>query len=173
MTSTVAVLALLAVIGGWIQIAGIWHPLADWLDPIRAVEREHLALVEPSVLQDWLTSLVAVAAGVAGIALAWTLYSARRLEIPRVAPVQRALEHKLYFDEAYDLAFYRPAAVLGRAWNRWVEGPVIGGSLKGVGETARGAGRGLSEAQTGLLRTYALAIAGGVAVLALVFLSVR
>jgi NADH-quinone oxidoreductase subunit L len=173
MTSTVTVLAVLAAIGGWIQIAGIWHPLADWLDPIRAVEREHLALVEPSVLQDWITSLVAVAAGLVGIGLAWAIYSAHRIEVPRIAPVQTALEHKLYVDEAYDLLFFRPAALLGRAWNRWVEGPVIGGSLKGLGETASGVGRGLSEAQTGLLRTYALAIAGGVAVLALVFLSVR
>ena len=142
---------MLAVIGGWIQIAGFWHPLSDWLDPIRAVEREHLALVEPSVLQDWLTSLVAVAAGLAGIALAWAIYSARRVEVPRLVPIQTALEHKLYFDEAYDLLFYRPADVLGRAWNRWVEGPVIGGSLKGLGEGARGAGRGFSGAQTGLL----------------------
>jgi NADH-quinone oxidoreductase subunit L len=173
MTATVAVLAVLSVIGGWIQIAGIWHPLADWLDPIRAVDREHLALVEPSVLQDWLTSIVAVAAGLGGIALAWAIYSARRLAVPRVPELQTALEHKLYFDEAYDLLFYRPADALGRAFNRYVEGPVIGGSLRGVGESARGLGRGLSGVQTGLLRTYALAIAGGAAVLALVFLSVR
>ena len=34
-------------------------------------------------------------------------------------------------------------------------------------------GEGVARAQTGLLRTYALAIAAGVAVLALVFVSVR
>ena len=35
------VLAVLAVVGGWVQIAGVWHPFGDWLDPI-AVGREHL-----------------------------------------------------------------------------------------------------------------------------------
>ena len=38
-------------IGGWVQIAGVWHPFGEWLDPI-AVGREHLALVEPTVTQD-------------------------------------------------------------------------------------------------------------------------
>jgi NADH-quinone oxidoreductase subunit L len=173
MTATVAVLAVLAVVGGWIQIAGIWHPLADWLDPIVAVEREHLALVEPSVLQDWVTSVVAVAAGLAGIGIAWLMYGRRTLAVPRLAPAQLALERKLFFDDAYDVLFYRPAAAAARVWGRWVEGPVIGGSLRGLAETLGGAGRGVSGAQTGLLRTYALAIAGGVAVLALVFITVR
>ena len=34
MTWAVGVLAVLAVVGGWIQVAGIWHPFGEWLDPI-------------------------------------------------------------------------------------------------------------------------------------------
>ena len=174
MTSTVAALALLAVIGGWIQIAGVWHPLADWLNPVRAAEaREHLALVEPSVTQDWVTSALAVGLGVAGILVAWLFYGARRRAVPRAVAVRHALEHKLYFDEAYDAVFYRPAAATARAWNRWVEGPVIGGSIASLARGTRDLGRAFGSAQTGFLRTYVLAIAGGVAVLALVFVSVR
>ena len=33
------------------QVAGVWHPFGEWLDPI-AFGREHLALVEPTVTQD-------------------------------------------------------------------------------------------------------------------------
>jgi NADH-quinone oxidoreductase subunit L len=167
MVSTVAVLALLAAIGGWIQIAGIWHPLADFLDTSAE------PLVEPSVWQDWLTSVAAVAAGVAGIAIAWLVYSARRIRVPSVPSLQRLLERKFFFDELYDLAFYRPAALVARTWNRWVEGPVIGGSVMGVADGARELGEGVTRVQTGYLRTYALAIAAGLAVLALVFVSVR
>ena len=46
MLATVAVLAVLSVIGGWVQIPGLWDPLADWLAPLAE------PLVEPSVLQD-------------------------------------------------------------------------------------------------------------------------
>jgi len=33
MTAPVLVLAVLAVIGGWIQFAPLWHPVSDWLGP--------------------------------------------------------------------------------------------------------------------------------------------
>jgi len=167
MEATVAVLALLAAIGGWIQIAGIWHPLADFLHTSAE------PLLEPSVLQDWVTSLIAVAAGLAGIALAWAIYSARRIRAPSLPELRTLLERKFYFDELYDVVFYYPAAAIASAWNRWVEGPVIGGSLMGVAGGTRELGEEVTRVQTGYLRTYALAIAGGLAVLALVFVSIR
>ena len=34
MTWPVGVLAVLAVVGGWLQVAGVWHPFGEWLDPI-------------------------------------------------------------------------------------------------------------------------------------------
>jgi len=173
MTATVAVLGVLAVVGGAVQIAGIWHPFADFLDPIVALEREHLALVEPSVTEDWVTSALAVGLGLAGIGIAWRLYGAGRREVAAPRAVRHALEHKLYFDELYNGLFYWPASGIARAFRSLVEGPLIGGSVTGVSSGARGLGRGVGHAQTGYLRTYALAIAAGVAVLALVFVSVR
>jgi NADH-quinone oxidoreductase subunit L len=172
MTWPLAVLALLAVVGGWIQIAGIWHPFSDWLDPI-AIGREHLALVEPTVTQDYVTSALAVGLGLAGIFLAWTYYGARSRPVPRSAFAQETLEHKLWFDELYDLIFYRPAVLLTRAFRRGVEEPLIGGSITGVTLGAREAGGAVGEAQTGYLRSYALAIAAGVAVLVVVFVAVQ
>jgi NADH-quinone oxidoreductase subunit L len=173
MTSTVAVLAVLAAVGGLIQVAGAWHLLGDFLEPTRAVARDEYDLVHPSTLQDWLTSLFAVALGATGIFVAWMLYGAKRRPVPRQPAAQHALEHKLYFDEAYDLAFYRPADAIARAFTRWIERPLIEGSIAGLaGGTREVAGR-LGRAQTGFLRTYALAIAGGVAVLAFVFVSAR
>ena len=50
---------------------------------------------------------------------------------------------------------------------------MIGGSITGVTVGAREAGGVIGEAQTGYLRSYALAIAGAVAVLVVVFISVR
>ena len=172
MTAPVAILALLAVIGGWVQIAGIWHPFGEWLDPI-AVGREHLALVEPTVTQDYVTSALAVGLGAAGIWIAWMIYGARRWEVPRLAGVRETLEHKLWFDELYDAVFYKPAVLVSRLFRRGVEEPLIGGSIQGVTFGAREAGAGVGAAQTGYLRSYALAIAGGVAILVVVFITVQ
>ena len=123
--------------------------------------------------QDWVTSLLAVALGLCGIGVAWLLYGARRRPVPRWAAVQETLEHKLWFDEAYDAVFYRPAVLLARLWRRWIEEPLIAGSISGVSLGARRAGGAVGDAQTGYLRSYALAIAGAVAVLVVVFISVQ
>ncbi len=172
MTAAVAALTVLAIIGGWVQIAGIWHPFGEWLDPV-AVGREHLALVEPTVTQDWVTSAIAVSLGALGIWVAWVLYGARTRPVPQWTAVQRALERKFWFDELYDAVFYRPAVLLTGLIRRRVEEPLIGGSIAGVTLTAREAGGALGDAQTGYLRTYALAIAGAVAVLVVVFITVQ
>jgi NADH-quinone oxidoreductase subunit L len=174
MTLPVAVLAVLAVVGGWIQFAGLWHPLSDFLDGSRFVEgREHLNLLEPTVAQDYFTAAISVALSLLGIGIAWAIYGARRREAPRWTAVHRTLEHKFWFDELYDAIFYRPAAEIARLWHRGIERPLVGGSIAGVTVGARGVGRGLGEAQSGYLRTYAIAIAAGLAVLAIVFISVR
>ncbi len=167
MAVTVGALAVLSVIGGWIQFAILYHPIEDWLHPV--VED----LVRPTVAQDVVTSVVASALSLGGIALAWLLYSRRALAVPRAPQLATLLERKFWFDELYDWAFYRPAAAVSRAWTRWVEGPVIGGSLMGVALGTREAGRGVSSAQTGYLRTYVLALAVGAALLFLVYVVAR
>jgi NADH-quinone oxidoreductase subunit L len=172
MTWPVAVLAVLAVIGGWVQIAGIWHPFAEWLDPV-AFGREHLSLVEPTVTEDYVASAIAVALGLIGIGVAWMLYGSRRRQVPHWSGIQRTLEHKLWFDELYDALFYRPAVFLTRQLRRSVEEPLITGSIEGVTLGAREAGGAVGDVQTGYLREYALAIAGAVAILVIVFVAVQ
>jgi NADH-quinone oxidoreductase subunit L len=170
----VYVLGVLAVVGGWVQIAGVRHPFSSFLDGTLSVgEREHLSLLEPSVTQDYVTSAIAVAAGLIGIWVAWTMYWTRTRPVLRQPALQSLFEHKFWWDELYDAIFYRPAAAFSVALTRWIEGPLIGGSLTGVAGGTRELARGVTRLQTGFLRTYALAIAGGVAVLALVFVSLR
>ncbi len=85
----------------------------------------------------------------------------------------RVFEHKFYFDELYDALFYRPAAALANALRRNVEEPVIERSLNEIGSGTVLASGGLARFQTGLLRTYALAITFAVCVLIVVFVAVR
>ena len=167
MTAPVLVLAVLSVIGGWIQFAPLWHPVSDWLE---AVARP---LVEPTNTQEAVASLLAVLLGIAGMTLAWAIYAARRVTVPRLAFAQRVLEHKFYFDELYDYAFYRPAVGTARFLRRGIEEPLVLGSVAGVAETFRDLGLWTRRVQTGLVRTYALAIAASLAVITIVFVAVR
>jgi NADH-quinone oxidoreductase subunit L len=160
----VGVLTVLAALGGWLQFAGVWTPVSDWLDPVAP------ALVEASGLQEAASSVIAVALGIAGIGLAWWIYGARRAEAPRSVPL---FERKFYFDELYDTLFYRPAVLVARGLLALVERPLVFGSVSGIAEAVRGLGSGTRAIQTGLVRTYALAIAASLAVVTVVFVVVR
>ena len=167
MAWTVGALAVLSVVGGWIQIPGLWHPLTTFLEP---VAEPH---IEASGLQDLLTSVLAIGLAIAGIWLAWALYSAGRIQVPHYATLQRVLERKFYWDEAYDWVFYRPATWIAAYAYRFVELPLIAGSIRGLTFGARLLAGRTTEIQTGLLRTYILALGSGAALLAFVFLAVR
>jgi NADH-quinone oxidoreductase subunit L len=167
MASTVGVLTVLSVVGGWLQFSPVWHPVETWLETVAE------PVVTPTNWQEAVSSVLAVVLGAAGIGLAWLLYGARRVAVPRFAFAQRMLEHKFYFDELYDALFYAPSAWIGRTLGRAVEQPLIAGTGRELGEETRDLGGLVARAQTGLLRTYALAIASSVAVLAIVFVVVK
>ena len=163
----VAVLAVLSVVGGLLAIPNVWEPFATWIDEVAESE------IVPSATLDWETSAIALTIGLVGIALAWAIYRARRIAVPSLPPVQRLLEHKLYFDELYDALFYRPAVLLAARLRTDVEEPLVEGSLDEIGHAGQEAGAAVARAQTGLLRTYALTIAVSAVLLAIVFVAVR
>jgi NADH-quinone oxidoreductase subunit L len=169
MTVPVGILAVLAVIGGWIQFSPFWTPITNWLEPVART----LPSVEPANWQEAVSSVLAVVLGLAGIGTAWAIYGAKRVSVPWVPALQWLFEHKFYFDEIYDAVFYRPAVALATWSRRGFEEPVILASGTDVGEGTVEAGREVRRLQTGLLRTYALALGVGVVVLGAVFLGVR
>jgi len=162
----VGILAVLSAVGGLLSIPGVWHPFTHWIG--ESAE----ALVEPTARQDYLTSAVAVALGVAGLFIARRAFVGERQLVTR-PEAWRALEHKLYFDELYDALFYRPAAALATALRSSVEEPIIERSMDEIGSGTIQVGGGVARVQSGLLRTYALAIALAVFVLVVVFVAVR
>jgi NADH-quinone oxidoreductase subunit L len=161
---TVGTLAFLSVVGGFLQFAPLWHPLSTWLGPVAK------PFAEPTNAQEWAVSGAAVAVGLAGITVAWALYAAKTVPVPR--PV-KLFEKKFYWDELYDYLWYYPADLLARGLYAFVEKPLIAGTIDAVSESLGFGGRELARAQTGLVRSYALALAGGLAVLTVVFLAAR
>ena len=166
----VAVLAIGAVVSGFLQFPGGWHGVDTWLEPV--AESIH----EAGGTTAWFSALVALGLALLGIGLAWILYG-RASDRPariraRVPWAARTLEHKLYFDEAYDFAFYEPSSRFALALARHVERPVFLLPLGEIAFEVRVIANKVASAQTGLVRTYALAVAVGLSVLLVVFLAV-
>jgi NADH-quinone oxidoreductase subunit L len=162
----VGILAVLSTVGGLLTIPGVWHPFTHW------VQETGEPLVEPTTAQEYLVSAISVGLSLVGLLLARRAFAQGRQLVTQPG-AWRALEHKLYFDELYDALFYRPAVALATWLRRNVEEPVIERSLDEIGSGTIQASGGLARVQTGLLRTYALAIAFAVCVLVVVFVAVR
>jgi NADH-quinone oxidoreductase subunit L len=162
----VGILAVLSTVGGLLVVPGVWHPFTHWIG--ESAE----ALVEPSTEQDYLTSAIAVALGLVGLFVARRAFFAGR-QLVTQPEAWRVFEHKFYFDELYDALFYRPAVALSHALRRDVEEPLIERSLDEIGSGTIQVGGEVARVQSGLLRTYAVAIAFGVCVLVVVFVAVR
>jgi NADH-quinone oxidoreductase subunit L len=162
----VAALSVLATIGGLVVIPGVWEPFLHWIDQTAQ------PLVTATVAQDYGTSAIAVSLAIVGFLVARWAFSRGR-QLVTNPTVWRVLEHKLYFDEAYDALFYRPAVALSNTLRRNVEEPVVERSLDELGSGTIQVGGEVARVQSGLLRTYAVAVALAVSVLVIVFVAVR
>jgi NADH-quinone oxidoreductase subunit L len=166
----VGVLTVLAAVGGFLQVPWGWTLVDDWLHPVAESAEEATGLT-------FTFSVVATTAlALAGIALAWRIW-ARTDPLPerlrrRYPWAARTLEEKFYFDAAYDRAFYEPSARSATLALQYVEEPLFLRSLGELGRGVRSLSGRLSAVQTGSVRSYALALGAGAAVIALVFLIV-
>jgi NADH-quinone oxidoreductase subunit L len=166
----VGVLTVLAAVGGFLQVPWGWKLVDDWLHPVAESAEEATGIT-------FTFSVVATTAlALAGIALAWRIWG-RADPLPdrvrrRYPWAARTLEEKFYLDAAYDRAFYEPSAQSAALALEYVEEPVFLRSLGELGSGVRSLSARLSSVQTGSVRSYALALGAGAAVIALVFLIV-
>ena len=173
MRGPMTILAILAIVGGYIEIPGIDSGVANFLSPTFAGSR--LFADTPSNGSAWIGLIVGTLVGLAGISIAYVLY-VRDVKAParlqaRLPAVHAFLYNKWYFDEAIDALVVRPALFLGRFTGSTLENGLIGGGVTG---SATGVTRALSasvrRAQTGFLRYYVALMIVGVGGMALYFL---
>ncbi len=86
------------------------------------------------------------------------------------AALQRLSERRFYWDDLYDLVFYRPAVFLSNGLRRTVEADIFLELPDALGSVTSHLGRAFGAVQSGLVRVYALAFALGVGVLVFYFM---
>jgi NADH-quinone oxidoreductase subunit L len=162
-------LAVLAVIGGLIQIPGVDDGVTRFLDPTFADSKYYHVDVKAGPA--WLGLVIGALIAIAGIAIAFRIWirqpgTAARLR-ERFGAAYTFLWHKWYFDELIDFTVVRPALWTGRLVESVLERSLIQGVFTGGTTGAvRGASAAVRRAQTGFVRYYAalmIVCLGGVA----------
>jgi NADH-quinone oxidoreductase subunit L len=167
MTIPLWILGGLSVVGG----AALWFiggGIVDWLEPVTGEEHHELGI--PVIALQAIT----VAVVLAGVAIAWLIFGRR--PVPETAPagsfVTVAARKDLYGDVVNEAVFMRPGQYLTRslvyAENRGLDGAVGGIAAMFGGLSAR-----VRRVQTGFVRSYALSMLAGAAVVVVAMLLVR
>ncbi|HSP66341.1 MAG TPA: NADH-quinone oxidoreductase subunit L [Bryobacteraceae bacterium] len=145
-----AILAVLSLVGGFINIPRFLEPLF----PLQEGEPAR-----------WL-EYVATAAGLGGIALAYLFYVVSPALPQSLADtfkgIYTLIYNKYFVDEFYDATVTAPLVDGSRQllW-RVADVQVIDGAANGIGSTARGIGGILRRAQSGYIRSYAAWVLAG------------
>jgi NADH-quinone oxidoreductase subunit L len=166
-------LALLALVGGVLQIPGVDAGINRFLSPTFA--DSHLTRAEPSTSASWIGLVIGAVVAVIAIVVAYRIWAAAPGTAARIRERLPALHtflaNKWYFDEAIDLLIVRPALMLGRLADSVLERTVVEGALTGgaVGAVRAGSAA-VRRWQTGFLRYYAAAMVVCLSGVALYFL---
>ncbi|MET0578764.1 MAG: NADH-quinone oxidoreductase subunit L, partial [Ilumatobacteraceae bacterium] len=174
MLTPLVVLAGLAAVGGIIQLPDVsWLPesitqkLEHWLEPV-------IEFGEADVGGTWwsqnktILMLLASAAAVGGIIVAWLVYEKDRIKINEPT----ILANAWYYDKAVSDFMGGPGreSFDGAAW---FDAHVVDGAVNGVGRGVREVATGMRRSQTGYVRNYAGIIGIGVVLLLVWFVLIR
>jgi len=164
MVIPMAILAILAVVSGWINVTGGFgqflghgetHSFADGFFGILAHPLPWVSLILAGL----------------GILLAYAMYSVNWLSAEqmgrRFSPLYNLFQRKYWFDELYENIFVGKALINGFfAGLQQFDTYGVDGAVNGVANTTMAGGRAIRRAQTGQLQLYGLFI--GIGVLAII-----
>jgi NADH-quinone oxidoreductase subunit L len=168
MTTPLAILAVLSVIGGLIGFGENLGPFGRFLAPVvgqPVAEAGGMGL-------EWGMSALAVLAGAIGWYVAHRLYSTKSDSPAKLATnfagPYKVLVHKYYVDEIYGFLIVKPILAFSRFFLEWVvDFAILGGAALLLGGIATLGGAILQRWQSGNLRSYAAWLAFGAAALLL------
>ncbi|SIL19714.1 NADH-quinone oxidoreductase, L subunit NuoL [Mycobacteroides abscessus subsp. abscessus] len=165
MTWPMLVLAVGSVAAGFLLSLG--GALQNWLAPV--VGMHHGELPVPG----WVISAITVAVVLCGAGIAYRIY---RADVPETAPqgstLTVAARRDLYGDAFNEAVFMRPGQRLTRGMVL-VDDRAVDGMVNGVASILGAVSGWVRQLQTGHVRSYALSMCAGAAVVVAVLMAVR
>ena len=154
MTIPLIVLAILAIIGGFVGIPEVFmhggDKLGEFLSPVIAANGEHhVSHATEYMLMGLSTGLV-----IAMIIFAW--FKFRNYQRSEATGIGKVLENKWYVDEIYDAAIVKPIKKAGTFFSQVFDNKVIDGMVNGVGRLLQYSSRQLRLVQSGQVGNYVL-----------------
>jgi NADH-quinone oxidoreductase subunit L len=176
MSLPVALLGILAAVGGGLQFLAGPGTLDRFLEPVftRYAKPVHMVAEAEAISEPLM--IASVVMGLVGIAVAYFMY----VRYPRLATevgswyprLCTLLLNKYWIDEAYGLFIVRPALWTGRLLSNVFDPAVTDGLIGVFTGTIHAASLGLRGLQSGYLRDYALAVMAGAVVIVFYLLQV-
>jgi NADH-quinone oxidoreductase subunit L len=165
MTLPLAILAVLSLVGGWINIPIIpgFNRFFHFLSPVFETGEEvhhHALSLEVGLM------VVSVLIALSGILIAWYFYRKNRETPTRLGKrfpfPYRVLFNKYYVDELYDFMIVKPLKSTSETF-LWltVDNRIVDGLVNGTGKMVTLISAGLRRIQTGYAQNYALLMALG------------
>jgi len=167
MTIPLMVLAALSLLGG-LMLLNNW--IVDFLAPVVGT-----APLEDAALPAIVVTVLALVLVAIGVGIAWMLFGRR--EVPRSAPTKVSVfttagRNELYGDAFNDAVVVGPGSHLVEGLTAFDSGVVDGGTM-GTANALGGLSGRMRLAQNGFVRSYALSLLGGAAIVLLAVLVVN
>jgi NADH-quinone oxidoreductase subunit L len=159
MTIPLIVLALLAVVGGWVGIPEIFmengHALANFLAPVFQESTKLQSAHQIDHSTEYLLMGISVAIALIAIFIAINRFR-RKPDLQEPAGLAKVVANKWYVDELYQGAVVKPANSFARFLNKTIEKNLIDWIVNGVGRLLQYSSRQLRWIQSGLVGSYVL-----------------
>ncbi len=169
-TFPLIVLAILAIVGGWIGIPEIFihggHRLEAFLEPVFAESNRLAVKHEMSHQTEYMLMGISVAAALAALLFGLNKFSRYTKEQEKEATgLGKVPENKWYVDEFYNTIIVKPLRSLSAFLNNVVEKKGIDGLVNGTGKFVNYGSRQLRWLQSGQTGTYVLLMVIGMLLL--------
>lgn len=163
-TIPLIVLAILALVGGWIGIPKIFmadgHRLEAFLEPIFAKSNEHVAALNQvhtlSHTTEYALMAISVAGALAALLFAWNKFSKYEKTSEEETGLAKVISNKWYVDELYNTVIVKPIQSIAAFFTNTVERRGIDGFVNGVGRAVNYGSRQIRLLQTGQVSAYML-----------------
>jgi NADH-quinone oxidoreductase subunit L len=166
MTVPLIILAILAVIGGFLGIPEVFaknsNLLAHFLNPVLGSSEGAGREIPAST--EWMLMGISTLLALAMVLYAWSKFS-KKPELGEPVGFAKWMADKFYVDELYDNLIVKPLNALGDFFNDIIEKKIIDGLVNGTGRLVQYSSRQLRYLQSGQVGGYVLLMVLGIVLL--------